>query len=92
MGLDKKPTPPPKRVKEDRTIEEQVISRKDCPEMKTKMNEEDAASNSDCETGQPHDMETRMKGGAAAEEKVRDGTDTIPTFVYNTFETPVSCG
>lgn len=86
MGLDKKPTPPPKRVKEDGVREESVISHKDPPEMKTEMNEEDAASNSDCETSRPQDMETQVKEDTAAEEeKVRDGIDTITMFLYNIF-------
>lgn len=84
MGLDKKPTPPPKKVKEDRVREESVISQKDSPEMKTEMNEEDAASNSDCETSRPQDMETQ-EDTAAEEEKVRDGIDTITMFLYNIF-------
>lgn len=84
MGLDKKPTPPPKRVKGDGAREESVISPKDSPEMKTEMTGEDDASHSECESNQPQDMETQVKEETAAEEdKVRDGIDTITMFDYN---------
>ncbi len=74
MGLDKKPTPPPKRVKEGGGRVESVISPKDAPEMERERPGEDAASHSECETTQPQDMETEVKEETAAEEdKVRDG-------------------
>lgn len=79
MGLDKKPTPPPKRVKEDGGREESVISPKDAPCLlnETGKSVEDAASHSECETSQPQDMETQVKEEPAAEEdKVRDGIMT----------------
>ncbi|XP_051233979.1 glutamate-rich protein 3 isoform X2 [Dicentrarchus labrax] len=73
MGLDKKPTPPPKRVKEDGVREESVISPKDAPEMERERTRENAASHSECETSQPQDMETQVKEETAAEEdKVKD--------------------
>lgn len=74
MGLDKKPTPPPKRVKEDGGREESVPSPKDAPEMETERTGDEAASHSECETRQPQDMETQVEEETAAEEdKVRDG-------------------
>ncbi|XP_044055810.1 glutamate-rich protein 3 isoform X2 [Siniperca chuatsi] len=73
MGLDKKPTPPPKRVKDDGGREEPVISPKDASEMETERTQEDTSSHSECETSQPQDMETQVKEETAAEEdKVRD--------------------
>ncbi|XP_074491677.1 glutamate-rich protein 3 isoform X1 [Sebastes fasciatus] len=73
MGLDKKPTPPPKRVKEDGGREESVPSPKDAPEMETERTGDEAASHSECETRQPQDMETQVEEETAAEEdKVRD--------------------
>ncbi|XP_029286166.1 glutamate-rich protein 3 [Cottoperca gobio] len=73
MGLDKKPTPPPKRVKEDGGREESVSSPKDAPEMETERTGDDAAAHSECETSRPQDMETEVKEETAAEEdKVRD--------------------
>uniref|UniRef100_A0A3B4YYF4 Glutamate rich 3 n=1 Tax=Stegastes partitus TaxID=144197 RepID=A0A3B4YYF4_9TELE len=68
MGLDKKPTPPPKRVREDVGREESVSSPKDAPEMETERTGEDAASQSECETSQPQDMETQVEEKAAPEE------------------------
>ncbi|XP_076577683.1 glutamate-rich protein 3 [Chaetodon auriga] len=68
VGLDKKPTPPPKRVKEDGRREESVISPKDALEMKTERAGDEAASHSENET-----METPVKEETAAEDdKVRD--------------------
>ncbi|KAM8745879.1 glutamate-rich protein 3 isoform 1-T1 [Acanthopagrus schlegelii] len=73
MGLDKKPTPPPKRVREDRGREESLISLKDAPELKTERDGEDAASHSEGETSQQQDMEIQVKEETAAvEDKVRD--------------------
>ncbi|XP_028259892.1 glutamate-rich protein 3 [Parambassis ranga] len=73
MGLDKKPTPPPKRVKEDGVRRESVTSPKDAPEMETERTGEDAASHSECETSQPQGMEIHVKAEPAPEEdKVRD--------------------
>lgn len=79
MGLDKKPTPPPKRVKEDEGREESVISPKDVPNLLTETGrtEQEAASHSECETSHPGDMETQVKEETAAEEdKVREGIMT----------------
>lgn len=74
MGLDKKPTPPPKRVKEDGVRRESVTSPKDAPEMETERTGEDAASHSECETSQPQGMEIHVEAEPAPEEdKVRDG-------------------
>lgn len=62
MGLDKKPIPPPKRVKE-----EPASSPKEPADMEADMAEED----SDGETDQQ--QETRAKDETAAEDKVRNG-------------------
>uniref|UniRef100_A0A4W6BK17 Glutamate-rich 3 n=1 Tax=Lates calcarifer TaxID=8187 RepID=A0A4W6BK17_LATCA len=73
MGLDKKPTPPPKRIREDGGREESAISPKDAPEMETERTPEEAASRSDCEISQRQDTDTQAKEETAAEEdKVRD--------------------
>ncbi|XP_069006396.1 glutamate-rich protein 3 isoform X2 [Embiotoca jacksoni] len=73
MGLDKKPTPPPKRLKEYGIREESVSSPKDSPEMETQRTREDAVFHSECETSQPQDMETQVEEEAAPEgDKVRD--------------------
>uniref|UniRef100_A0AAQ6IRX1 DUF4590 domain-containing protein n=1 Tax=Anabas testudineus TaxID=64144 RepID=A0AAQ6IRX1_ANATE len=72
MGLDKKPIPPPKRVKENIEREESVNSPKDPADMDTEMAGEDAASHSGCETNQQQDMETQIKDEPAAEDKVRN--------------------
>ncbi|KAK5907518.1 hypothetical protein CesoFtcFv8_005360 [Champsocephalus esox] len=68
MGLDKKPTPPPKRVKDDGVREESVSSLKEAPMMET---ERTADNESECETSRPQDMETEVEE-AAEEDKVRD--------------------
>lgn len=85
MGLDKKPIPPPKRVKEDVGREESVTSPKDPADMETEMAGEDAASHSDCETSQQHDMETQDKDETAAADKVRNGimAETIKYIEYD---------
>lgn len=71
MGLDKKPTPPPKRVKEDRGRAASVVSPSDAPETKTERSGEDAER----ETSQEQHMESKVRAEAAAEEdKARDGT------------------
>uniref|UniRef100_UPI0037E8A243 glutamate-rich protein 3 n=1 Tax=Semicossyphus pulcher TaxID=241346 RepID=UPI0037E8A243 len=73
MGLDKKPTPPPKRVKEDRRREESVITPKEAAEMRTERTRGDAASHSESENVQHQDVNTRVKEETTAEEdKVRD--------------------
>ncbi|XP_060934875.1 glutamate-rich protein 3 [Limanda limanda] len=73
MGLDKKPTPPPKRVKEEGGREESVISPKDAPEMETEMTGEDAASPSDCERGPPQEVECPVKEAhVTVQSRVRD--------------------
>ncbi|XP_060890785.1 glutamate-rich protein 3 [Labrus mixtus] len=70
MGLDKKPTPPPKRVKEDRGREESVFTLKEAPEMRAQR----TGSHSESETVRAQDMEVQVKEETAAEEedKVRD--------------------
>ena len=84
MGLDKKPTPPPKRVREDGGREESLISLKDAPELKTERDGEDAASHSEGETSQQQDMEIQVKEETAAvEDKVRDGTVTMAGHLCN---------
>lgn len=78
MGLDKKPSPPPKRVKKDGGRVESIIRPKNAPEMKIKRTGEDAASHSECKISQPKDKETQEKEEtAAAEDKVRDGTMNV---------------
>ncbi|KAM7388357.1 hypothetical protein PAMP_024535 [Pampus punctatissimus] len=74
MGLDKKPTPPSKRVKDDGEREETTSSPKDTVEMETERIVEDAVSPGfECETSQPQDMETQVKEETAPEEdKLRD--------------------
>ncbi|XP_053178927.1 glutamate-rich protein 3 [Scomber japonicus] len=72
MGLDKKPTPPPKKVKDDGIKEETVASPKGTVEMETERTVEDASSHSECETSQPQDMETQVKEETAPEDKLRD--------------------
>lgn len=72
MGLDKKPTPPPKRIKEDTRREKSVNSPKDEGEMETERTGEDAGSHLEGET-----METPVKEERALdEEKGRGGTKT----------------
>ncbi|XP_004555118.3 glutamate-rich protein 3 isoform X1 [Maylandia zebra] len=73
MGLDKKPTPPPKRIKEDTRREESVNSPKDEGEMETERTGEDAGSHLEGETSEPQNMETPVKEERALdEEKGRD--------------------
>ncbi|XP_029939041.1 glutamate-rich protein 3 [Salarias fasciatus] len=73
MGLDKKPTPPPKRVKENAGRDQSASSTKDSPEVETERMVEDAVTHSDCESSQPRDMETQVEEETAREvEKVRD--------------------
>lgn len=68
MGLDKHPTPPPKRVREDRK-EEPIISMKLSPD--TAVTREDEIL---LESSQPGDAETLVREGLAAMEgKARDG-------------------
>lgn len=77
MGLDKKPTPPPKRMKEDTRREESVNSPNDEGEMETERTGEDAGSHLEGETSEPQNMETPVKEERALdEEKGRDGTKT----------------
>ncbi|KAM3620356.1 uncharacterized protein V6R79_021988 [Siganus canaliculatus] len=71
VGLDKKPTPPPKRVKGDGGREGSSVSPKFAPELKTERMTEDTASPSECETNQ--NVESPVREDTAAEEdKVRD--------------------
>lgn len=77
MGLDKKPTPPPKRIKEDTRREESVNSQKDEGETETARTGEDAGSHLEGGTSEPQNMETPVKEGRALDEqKGRDGTKT----------------
>lgn len=82
MGLDKKPIPPPKRVKDD-VGRESVASPKDPADMETEMAEEDAGSHSGCETSQQQDMENQVKDKTAAEDKVRNGISSKYIDVKN---------
>uniref|UniRef100_A0A673AD39 Glutamate-rich 3 n=1 Tax=Sphaeramia orbicularis TaxID=375764 RepID=A0A673AD39_9TELE len=68
MGLDKKPIPPPKKVREHGVREETASSLKDVAEMETERTGEDSASHSDCETSRPQDAETQIKEDAAPEK------------------------
>ncbi|XP_034738195.1 glutamate-rich protein 3 [Etheostoma cragini] len=72
MGLDKKPTPPPKRVKEHGGREEAVLSPKDGAEMETERTGDNASSHSEYKTSQPQDVKTQVKKETADEDKVRD--------------------
>ncbi|KAK0155953.1 hypothetical protein N1851_001513 [Merluccius polli] len=83
MGLDKKPTPPPKRVKDDtetemtsspsdthkETAEEEEKENEEVEEEKEK---ERTVSTADPETPQPQDMETEIKEEIIHEDKPRD--------------------
>uniref|UniRef100_A0A3Q4A8I5 DUF4590 domain-containing protein n=1 Tax=Mola mola TaxID=94237 RepID=A0A3Q4A8I5_MOLML len=69
MGLDKKPNPPPKRLKEDRGREESVTSPKDSPEMQTQMNGENSASRSEYEEDFEADDEGPAEDTEAKEKK-----------------------
>lgn len=81
MGLDKKPTPPPKRVRENRPRD--FITPKDSPEVKADMTGEDEASRSENESSQPQEAETPVREETAVEEdKVRQGIDTVTVFVH----------
>lgn len=81
MGLDKKPNPPPKRLKEDRGREESFTSLKDSPETQTQTNGENTASCSECESNRPLDTQAQFEERAATVEgKVRDGTDTVTVY------------
>lgn len=74
MGLDKKPTPPPKRVKEDvgRDVATHQDTTKDAPEVE----EEQAGADpgSDLASSQPQDMETEIKEEITSEDQTKDGT------------------
>ncbi|XP_072245773.1 glutamate-rich protein 3 [Leuresthes tenuis] len=73
MGLDKKPSPPPKKVKEDKAQAYLAASPKNSPEMETERTAEDSASPSMRETSEAHEMETQVEEKTAPEEhKVRD--------------------
>ncbi|XP_029905551.1 glutamate-rich protein 3 [Myripristis murdjan] len=77
MGLDKKPTPPPKRVKEDEVKELTTASLieppKDVVEMEREGAEKDSASCQESESSHAQDMETEVKEDLPPEEdKVRD--------------------
>uniref|UniRef100_A0A1A8FLG0 Chromosome 1 open reading frame 173 n=1 Tax=Nothobranchius korthausae TaxID=1143690 RepID=A0A1A8FLG0_9TELE len=64
MGLDTKPTPPPKRKKEVSAQEQSADSPDspvDAPEMDTERTQEDAASRSESDTSPTRDPETRNK-------------------------------
>lgn len=72
MGLDKKPTPPPKRVKEEGVKKESLTSPEDAPEVEAERTGGDTAS--DYERSQQQDMETQGEKDTAAQEgNARDG-------------------
>ncbi|XP_047230807.1 glutamate-rich protein 3 [Girardinichthys multiradiatus] len=73
MGLDKKPTPPPKRVKGDQSREQSATSLKDEPEMEADRTGEGAASYLERETSPTPKMENKNREQSApVESKVRD--------------------
>lgn len=76
MGLDKKPTPPPKKAKEENAPERPASSPLDAPERDTERTEDDAAS----ETSQRPDPEAQIQEQTApGRAKARDGTRPDPT-------------
>lgn len=84
MGLDKKPTPPPKRARED---EEMVVSPKDGAETDKERTDGDAASRSVSPSGQPQDTEALVKEESPPEEdKVRAGI--TPAVSYSDLMQP----
>lgn len=75
MGLDKKPTPPPKRVKEEIIVTRPLDTGKDTAEVEEEMIGKDSHSQPEPETTQPQDMETEIKEDIPQEEdKPKDGT------------------
>ncbi|XP_037530678.1 glutamate-rich protein 3 [Nematolebias whitei] len=69
MGLDKKPTPPPKKGKEDNAQEQSASSPLDAPERDTERTGDDAAS----ETGPSRDPEAKTQEQTApGRDKARD--------------------
>lgn len=75
MGLDKKPTPPPKKGKEDNTQEQSASSPLDAPERDTERTGDDAAS----ETGPSRDPEAKIQEQTTpGRDKARDGTRPDP--------------
>ncbi|XP_056132882.1 glutamate-rich protein 3 [Lampris incognitus] len=66
MGLDKKPSPPPKRVKEDfgreATMSCPTETPKDTPEMEKDNTGKDPASHPEPDTSQVQEMENEVKG------------------------------
>ncbi|MEQ2218113.1 hypothetical protein XENOCAPTIV_029644, partial [Xenoophorus captivus] len=65
MGLDKKPTPPPKRVKGDQSREQSATSLKDEPEMEADRIGEGAASHLERETSPTPKMENKNREQSA---------------------------
>ncbi|XP_068175367.1 glutamate-rich protein 3 [Antennarius striatus] len=70
MGLDKKPTPPPKRLKEDGGRDKSVFSPQDAPQVKTEETRQDPASHSECETSQSQVREVK-EDTAEEEDNIR---------------------
>ncbi|XP_064789011.1 glutamate-rich protein 3 [Oncorhynchus masou masou] len=68
MGLDKKPTPPPKRVKEEIIVTRPVNTGKDTAGVEEEMISKDSHSQPEPETTQPQDMETEIKEDIPEEE------------------------
>lgn len=80
MGLDKKPTPPPRRVKEDnKGGEESASSLGDAPRTETETaGGDEAAAHPEREARRSRAAETRAgEGTDAGEDKVRDGTMSL---------------
>ncbi|XP_055718117.1 glutamate-rich protein 3 isoform X2 [Salvelinus fontinalis] len=68
LGLDKKPTPPPKRVKEEIIGTRPLDTGKDTAEVEEEMIGKDSHSQPEPETTQPQDMETEIKEDIPQEE------------------------
>ena len=77
MGLDKKPTPPPKRIREDREPHSPEDAAQHTPEMDKESEstaKEDAAAHSEPELSQPQEVESKIEEDIPPEEeKPRDG-------------------
>ncbi|CDQ72481.1 unnamed protein product [Oncorhynchus mykiss] len=68
MGLDKKPTPHPKRVKEEIIVTRPLNTGKDTAGVEEEMIGKDSHSQPEPETTQPQDMETEIKEDIPEEE------------------------
>ncbi len=71
MGLDKKPTPPQKRVKE-----EMPTSKSSDAKEATDV-DEDIETHSNAEPDTPQEMETEANGETTRQKKTKDGTNSM---------------